>query len=464
MANQVQKVLEQAAACNMNVLINGAAGTGKTSMIKAVFNKVYGPGNYLIISAATIDPYADLVGIPWVVDTVLEDGTTEKRLGYMRPDVFKPNIRAVFFDEANRGEKKVVNAMMELIQFKSVNGVHTGVEVVWGATNPDDMTDELGRQVYHVSHLDPAHLDRFHLHIDVKPELDADFFRDTFGKEVFKVVSEWWRSIDNKVKEKEHLSPRRVEYAIRGVENGIDAKYILPASCDPQGFTRKLSSISLEKKWNEALAANDSGQITGLINGTTGTGLMSIVDARTVQTYFKYLNPDRLSKCIEEAPDKFCVKVDDMAVRKSLMEAALNLQASVNVSKFIDANSDTYDLPASLFTDVKRQGLQAKVFSRNLDTIEDGAAVLRACHMVLADNFAQTPHWMILHGVCKAMIEPINRYPELAGSGDVRKMAKVLADSGLTEAVKLHEFFDSIAQAGYLEKNDIPANISGLLG
>ena len=42
-------------------------------------------------------------------------------------------------DEFSRAHKKVRNAVMELIQFKSINGrKFKNLKIVWAAINPDD--------------------------------------------------------------------------------------------------------------------------------------------------------------------------------------------------------------------------------------------------------------------------------------------------------------------------------------
>ncbi len=128
-----------------NVLFVGEAGVGKTSIVKSCFEKHN--LRWLYYSASTMDPWVDLVGIPKEVK--LPDGTSY--LDLIRPKEFQSDeVEALFFDEFNRSHKKVRNAVMELIQFKSINGKKfNNLKIVWAAINPDDGN-------YDVEKLDPA--------------------------------------------------------------------------------------------------------------------------------------------------------------------------------------------------------------------------------------------------------------------------------------------------------------------
>ena len=99
-----------------NVLIEGRHGTGKTTLISEIFNE--NCKKWLYFSGATLDPWVDFVGIPketkkgnnYVLSFVLPEKMTDD------------DVEAIFIDEYNRSHKKVKNATMELIQFKSING------------------------------------------------------------------------------------------------------------------------------------------------------------------------------------------------------------------------------------------------------------------------------------------------------------------------------------------------------
>jgi MoxR-like ATPase len=103
-----------------NVLLSGPHGVGKTSIVKEVFesNGLIMGQDCLIFSAATMDPWTDLIGIPYPVKS-----NDETEVKYLKPShIDESRIQAIFFDEYNRSHKKIRNAVMELIQFKSING------------------------------------------------------------------------------------------------------------------------------------------------------------------------------------------------------------------------------------------------------------------------------------------------------------------------------------------------------
>lgn len=161
-----------------NVLLIGKHGVGKTAMIKKVFEDaglILGE-SYLYFSASTLDPWTDLIGVP--KEIIDEDG--DRVLDFVRPKALSKNskIEAIFFDEYNRAPKKIRNAIMELIQFKSINGKKfPNLKVVWAAINPE--TEE---EIYDVEKLDPAQKDRFEIPLPIPYECDSDYFAKNMAK------------------------------------------------------------------------------------------------------------------------------------------------------------------------------------------------------------------------------------------------------------------------------------------
>ena len=188
---------------NQNVLFVGRQGVGKSTIVLDAFkrNKL----NFLYFSAATIDPWVDFVGVPcekqenkipeefyiikelykidrnlaieWVsnnwkmseknslsiVEHALQADPGRSHLELIRPHRIDPNtVEAMFFDEANRSKPKVQNALMELTQFKTINGTpFPKLKIIWAAINPDD-DNEI---TYNVEKMDVAQTDRYHIHI-----------------------------------------------------------------------------------------------------------------------------------------------------------------------------------------------------------------------------------------------------------------------------------------------------------
>jgi hypothetical protein len=202
---------------NQNVLMEGPHGVGKTALVKEVFNEAGLKWRYF--SASTMDPFCDFIGVPR--PTVNAQGETFLEL--IRPQDFaEDNIEALFFDEFNRADDKVLNAVMELIQFKSINGKKfNNLKVVWAAINP--FTED---ETYAVQRLDPAIKDRFQVQVSIPANfIDSKYFTKTYG-EVSKTFIEWWREgkLHNLV------SPRRLEYAVQAylAESPIPLEHVLP--------------------------------------------------------------------------------------------------------------------------------------------------------------------------------------------------------------------------------------------
>lgn len=229
---------------NWNVLLSGGHGIGKSSIINDVFNAKFGEHgkDWLYFSAATLDPWCDFVGIP----QPRKVGDLEY-LELIRPKVFaEDKIKAIFFDELNRAPAKVRNAIMELIQFKSINGkkFHS-LKVVWGAINPP----EEGK--YDVEELDPAQKDRFHIHyhIDAKPE--STFFRKKFGDELAAPAIEWWKELG--AENQKLVSPRRLDYALEVYQAGGNLRHVLPISVNVQKLTDRLKTGPVLQKMKSFL-------------------------------------------------------------------------------------------------------------------------------------------------------------------------------------------------------------------
>lgn len=209
------KILDHAIENGLNVLLIGKHGVGKTAIIKQCFTNHNLKWRYF--SASTMDPWVDFIGVP----KEMTDERGQRVLELVRPAVFAHDeVEALFFDELNRAPKKVRNAVMELIQFRSINGKEfKNLKVIWGAINPDD--DEQAQ--YDVEKLDPAQLDRFEIQIDVAYKPDVQFFRKQYG-EMGELAVKWWT--DQKPDVKNLVSPRRLDYALNVLRTGGDVRYV----------------------------------------------------------------------------------------------------------------------------------------------------------------------------------------------------------------------------------------------
>lgn len=251
----------------MNVCFVGSHGTGKTSMIQACFERaglIQGK-TYLYFSGSTLDPWVDFVGVPkertvdkipehfqiirdmagissdialeYVISNMHLSENASKRviahalnlkegrtyLELVRPEAFaEDTIEAIFIDEYNRSPKKVRNAVMELLQFKSINGKKfPNLRTVWTAINPPE-NDE-----YDVEELDPAQQDRFEVTVVIKGDPSETWFVQQYGKHG-KTAVEWWNDLTEI--ERKNVSPRRLDYAMKMWRTNGDIRDVLPKS------------------------------------------------------------------------------------------------------------------------------------------------------------------------------------------------------------------------------------------
>lgn len=246
MAQKVtDKQLDQFITLGMNVLFSGKHGVGKTAMVIDAFNR--NGLNWVYFSGSTIDPWVDLVGVPRPV--VPADGGTPY-LTLVRPKIFvdkKRPVEAIFIDELNRSSKKTRNAIMEAIQFKSINGLHLGqLRVVWAAVNPPNTGDEAGSVDYDVEELDPALADRFHIKIDIPFKPDAAYLYTKHSKGVVDKAIEWWNGLPINVQAM--VSPRTLDKTMEvftigcnDPELAVDLGFLLPVESGPMVLTKMLT-------------------------------------------------------------------------------------------------------------------------------------------------------------------------------------------------------------------------------
>lgn len=241
---------------NFNVLFHGRPGVGKTSMVFEAFEAQGWEKNvdYLYFSAATIDPWVDLIGVPSKV--INEDG--EEVLKLVRPDTIKnKTIKAFFVDELNRSHKKVRNALMELIQFKSINGLRfPNLEIIWAAVNPDE-DDELK---FDVEKLDLAQEDRFQIHVQIPYKPNESYFAQKFkNPEMAEAVCKWWNDQPEKVKLQ--LTPRRLEYAIDVFLKTNDLRFVIPNEAHISSLKSAIQCGNPEKTLLKMIEVGDETEI-----------------------------------------------------------------------------------------------------------------------------------------------------------------------------------------------------------
>ena len=195
MAITVQQ-LKQYMEANKNILIAGEAGTGKTEMLKAAANELNLKMKYY--SSSTLDPFADLVGIP-------VPNTSTKLVEYYRPREID-EAQVIFFDELNRADPKTINAVMEIIQFKSINGDPlVNLRCVVAAINPVDIG-------YNTEELDIAVRDRFDFFLTSEVVADYPYFKAKFGPAVARTVIDLFKEYQSSYRDAQRSKKNTLGY------------------------------------------------------------------------------------------------------------------------------------------------------------------------------------------------------------------------------------------------------------
>ena len=302
---------------NLNVILRGKHGAGKTASILSSFKK-HGL-KYKYFSAATMDPWVDFVGVP--KETTDENGNLY--LGFIRPKEFQDDeVEAIFFDEFNRAKAPVRNAVMELLQFKSINGKKlNNLRFVWAAINPekDENEEDESQLEYDVEKLDPAQLDRFHVIYDVPYKPDKTYFFEKYGSTQGAAALEWWNALPAKIKDR--ISPRRLDYALTMNELGGDIADVLDKESNPSKLSMLLQLGSVASNLKKIIETNDTDQAERLfsnINFVKNAFPILKKNSKYLDFFWKFIHAEVKSDVISTDPTiLFQLNLDDSEIQKT---------------------------------------------------------------------------------------------------------------------------------------------------
>ena len=287
---------------NYNVLMVGRHGTGKSTIVIEAFNRAGLKWQYF--SASTMDPWVDFIGVPKEVQR--KDGSSYLEL--VRPKQFQDDeIEALFFDEYNRSNKKVRNSVLELIQFKSINGKKfKNLRMVWAAVNPDS-DDDLK---YDVETLDKAQSDRFQIQIEIPYLPYLPYFVEKYGSDRAQAAVDWWQNLPEKIKA--DVSPRRLDYALDVYAKDGDMRDVLPNEANVSKLIVEINYGSISRKLQEIVSNNDQkvGKEFISIENNYASAIDDILKKKAYLEFFVPLMPmEKQSSLI--ASDK---KVEDFVL------------------------------------------------------------------------------------------------------------------------------------------------------
>ena len=193
----LKEQIEKGIDAKLNILLEGIHGTAKTSIPVGICQER--EIKYKYFSSPTLDPFIDIVGLP--VPTIDQAGNKTIEF-HRRRDVVEAEV--VIFDEISRAHMKTTNAMLEMIQFHTINGeLMPHLRSVIAMTNPSGGS-------YQVYEMDIALVSRFHMHLIFPNEPDMNWFTKKFD-ELGKLLVDWWVN-DLDARQQSIMVPRKLEH------------------------------------------------------------------------------------------------------------------------------------------------------------------------------------------------------------------------------------------------------------
>jgi hypothetical protein len=327
-----------------NVLLEGEAGVGKTATISEAFAGV----KWKYFSAATLDPWVDLVGVP----RPRTDAKLGEVLDLIRPRfIVEDDVEAIFFDELNRAPPKVLNAVMELIQFKSINGHKLkNLKVIWAAINPDDSDGD-----YTVDKLDKALRDRFHVQIQVPYKLDTEYFNNKYP-DIGPAFCAWWNDALNDQMKKQ-VSPRRLDYLADAYQNGCMLSDFVPDGINLKSLLASLKQGDFHAQLAEISTL--SAAKTFLKDVNNSTKLLQLINKgdRVAVAFYKRFGSVMPKELVEALAPQIAAaeRKVEMTSLGNLMAALKTTTSGNEMTSMLNGSAFAYPNGGSLVEEVRRE-------------------------------------------------------------------------------------------------------------
>lgn len=344
-AKLYKEYLKTAMKNHRNVLVQGSHGNGKTEIALEVCREVFGKDRVAFFSGATMDHYIQLIGVP-VPDK------DSKELRFFRGNWYK-TAEVLILDDFNRATKATRNAVMELVQFKTINQEPVpNLKCVVITINPFDTNG-----TYDVERMDPAQLDRFPIKMELSPGPDPDYFKAIFGDNGLSAVA-WWKNLNTEVQKE--VSARclynALEIYLAGLEDpekSLPMGTLLPDSSNPSNLVLQLQkrdpSTIIEAMYNR-------GDIEGIRK--------------------KFENPDFMTSCRSWIEDHVDFIYENDLVSIGTLGSLTNSELWPNLNNYASLH-----MPELIAKSYKKF---ANTPNLNIDNFREPA--LRYLHDTYADN------------------------------------------------------------------------------
>lgn len=333
-----------------NVIAMGRKGVGKTALFRAAFEKHF-PKQHLIFSAATMDPLLDLYGIPRE-----QSDKVGVFLDYVLPKIIRDtDVKAIFVDEMNRGDKRITNALFELSQFGTINNrpvSKTGKTLVWAAINPTDHDED----TYHTEELDSALADRFDIRVEIPYELDSDYFYNKYPQYAEGAI-EWWNALPEK--NKTMVSPRRLDKALEILNQSGEAqlmRFVISPDCNIEKLITYTIQGSLTKNAEALLSAGKSDELAKFLKKPNIIDDLEIqkLILRKKSDYIPLLNEERLISIMSKYQEVQDFVFDPKNPQKKIIELLTKSQ-NAQYRNLAQQYSDRKDIENASIGDILKR-------------------------------------------------------------------------------------------------------------
>lgn len=452
---------------SLNVLFVGHYGSGKTTRILEAFKRNH--LNFKYFSASTMDPWCDFIGVPKVVSD--DKGPY---LDYILPrDLRDDTIEAIYMDEFNRSHKKVRNAVMELLQFKSINGrPFTKLRLIWAAINPEDEGE------YQVEALDKAQKDRFQVQIAIPYEPSLEYFSSKYDLKQAKAAVGWWQTLSPD--QQMEVSPRRLEYAIQMFNlPGGSLRDVLPHDTNPSKLLGMLKTGPIDDRMKEFLNANDlpsAKKFLSVENNYAAAAryicdnIPSDVNANDWKIFFlSCISTEKLSSMMatnEEAYKFITANCDKHPLFRRVVKDVLTTNTDKNLVKRLKKDMDGDKLLAAQFSMPSGQDSPEKPWCSNRVSNVQWSTRIAGC---VSQPMTTTPQRVKIY---EEVVDWLPKILTLSEAVDTLELLGMLATRSHSHTLKqlrhllgiINHCIESINRASGLSWNEILSNYGQKFG